>query len=118
MRELADLFKALSDETRVRIVALLLLRRELCVCDVEGVLGITQSKASRHLRALRAAGLVEDRRDGPWVHYALPRSPGPARAGLVKTLRRLLPETDRDELATRLDAWFEAKAAGGACRVA
>ena len=62
MIALANLFKALADETRLRILALLTDCDELCVCDIEQVLSITQSKASRHLRYLANVGLVEGRR--------------------------------------------------------
>ncbi|MCA8947537.1 MAG: metalloregulator ArsR/SmtB family transcription factor, partial [Planctomycetes bacterium] len=71
MRELSDIFKALADETRLAIMALLLEHGELCVCDIEQAIGATQSKTSRHLRYLLHAGLVQDRREGVWVHYSL-----------------------------------------------
>lgn len=64
------LFKALGDETRLRIVALLA-HGELCVCHLESALGLTQSNTSRQLSVLRAAGVVEPRRDGNWVYYRL-----------------------------------------------
>lgn len=67
--ELAEIHKALSDETRLRILCLLLSEGDLCVCDLETALGITQSKASRHLRTLKQAKLVADRRDATWVYY-------------------------------------------------
>jgi ArsR family transcriptional regulator len=70
MRELTRLFKALGDETRLRILKLLEVK-ELCVCEVEQALQIAQSRASRHLGILREAGLVTDRREGPWVVYRL-----------------------------------------------
>lgn len=69
-RPLARLFKALGDETRVRIVALLS-HGELCVCHLEEALGIAQPSASRQLAVLRAAGVVEARREGSWVYYRL-----------------------------------------------
>jgi ArsR family transcriptional regulator len=69
-RSLSRLFKALGDETRVRIVALLA-HGELCVCHIEDALGLQQSTTSRQLGVLRAAGLVEARRDGSWVYYRL-----------------------------------------------
>ncbi len=78
----AEMFKALADETRLRILHLLT-RGELCVCDIVAVLAIGQSKASRHLACLRNAGLVDDRRDGVWMHYSL-AEPGSA------THRRIL----------------------------
>lgn len=65
---LETLFKALADQTRLRILGLLL-GGEVCVCDIHETLGIPQAKASRHLAYLRRAGLVAARRDGLWVHY-------------------------------------------------
>ncbi len=64
------LFKALGDEVRVRMVALLA-HGELCVCHLEAALGLAQSNASRHLAILRAAGIVERRRHRSWVYYRL-----------------------------------------------
>lgn len=64
-----DLFKALSDETRLRCLVLLAGRGELCVCELTQALGVSQPKMSRHLAALREAGLVADRRQGLWVFY-------------------------------------------------
>ena len=70
VRAFSRLFKALADETRLRIVALLA-HGELCVCHLEEALGLSQPKVSRHLATLRAAGVVEDRREGTWVYYRL-----------------------------------------------
>jgi ArsR family transcriptional regulator len=75
VRQTAELFKALADETRLRILHLLV-QGELCVCDIMTVLGIGQSKASRHLAYLRSARLVDDRRDGVWMYYALAKPKG------------------------------------------
>jgi ArsR family transcriptional regulator len=63
-------FRALGDETRVRIVALLS-HGELCVCHVERALELPQPTISRHLAVLRTAGVVSARRDGTWVYYRL-----------------------------------------------
>ena len=70
MDKLQDVLKALSDETRLRILNLLY-ERELCVCDVVEILQITQAKASRHLIYLKNAGLVEDRKYAQWAYYSL-----------------------------------------------
>jgi len=70
------LFKALGDETRLRMVALLS-HGELCVCHLQEALGLSQPNVSRHLAVLRAAGIVEDRRDGKWIHYRLLRQQDP-----------------------------------------
>jgi ArsR family transcriptional regulator len=75
MRNSAELFKALADETRLRILNLLV-RGELCVCDIMTVLGIGQSKTSRHLASLRHVGLVNDHRHGVWMYYALAQPNG------------------------------------------
>jgi len=71
----AYLFKAFAHETRLRILTLLA-ARPLCVCHLEASLNLSQVAVSRHLTVLRAAGLVESRREGLWVHYQLaePRS--------------------------------------------
>ncbi len=70
MEGYVELFKALSDETRLRLVVLLY-KREFCVCQIEAALGISQTKASRHLAILRRLGLLRSRRDGLWVFYSL-----------------------------------------------
>jgi ArsR family transcriptional regulator, arsenate/arsenite/antimonite-responsive transcriptional repressor len=71
-----QLFRALADTTRLRILGLLL-TGEVCVCHIHESLRIPQPKASRHLAYLRREGLVETRRDGLWVHYRLAVSADP-----------------------------------------
>ncbi len=73
MKKLAQTFKALSDETRLRILALLT-QGELCVCDLMAVLQLPQSTVSRHLAYLRNTGLIDDRREGIWMYYRLENS--------------------------------------------
>lgn len=75
-------FKALADETRLRIVKLLGVR-ELCVCEVMIALGLTQPTASHHLGILENAGLVSDRKEGKWVFYSI------ADPKLTKSMRKL-----------------------------
>lgn len=70
MRELIKVFKALSDETRLRIMKLLQ-KRELCVCEITQAMDISQTRASRNLGILKNAGLISDRREGLWVHYSV-----------------------------------------------
>lgn len=77
MHDLATLFKALSDETRTLCVALLLSEEELCVCEIENALEVTQSKVSRHLRYLLNAKMVQDWRIGTWIYYKLIENPEP-----------------------------------------
>ena len=64
------MFRAFSDPTRLRILNLLL-RGELCVCEIVNTLKVPQPMASRHLAYLKKSGLVEARRDGLWMHYRL-----------------------------------------------
>jgi ArsR family transcriptional regulator len=85
MSSSVELFKALADETRLRILNLVC-RRELCVCQLVEVLGMGQSKVSRHLAHLRRAGLVNDRRDGLWVYYSLGRPPGRLQEQVIQWL--------------------------------
>lgn len=87
------LFKALADETRLRILGLLL-TGEICVCDIHESLKIPQSKASRHLAYLRRAGLVETRRDGLWVHYRLGKLIDPVLNAILDAVRHGLTHTD------------------------
>ena len=73
-RELAELFKAVADPTRLRLVKLLAQNRSpLCVNALTARLGVTQSAVSQHLRVLRQAGLVQGERSGCHVHYSLDR---------------------------------------------
>lgn len=64
------LFKALSDETRLRCLALIG-QGERCVCDLTGALQLSQPKVSRHLAQFRASGILLDRRQGQWVYYRI-----------------------------------------------
>ncbi len=86
-----DLFKALGDPLRLRIMALLL-NGERCVCDLVSVLEANQSTVSRHLSTLRKAGLVEARREGTWMHYSISSTLPDWAQPLLKSIR-LLAET-------------------------
>lgn len=85
-------FDALSDATRMRVV-LLLLARDLCVCELEFVLKMSQSRISHQLRILREAGLVADRREGQWMIYSVP---SPMKGKLRRILDALGPQPDRE----------------------
>jgi ArsR family transcriptional regulator, arsenate/arsenite/antimonite-responsive transcriptional repressor len=74
VRAFSRLFKALGDETRLRIVALLS-HGELCVCHLQDALRLSQPKVSRHLGILRMTGVVEHRREGSWIYYKLASQP-------------------------------------------
>src|SRR6476660_6982805 len=87
--EMETLFKALADETRLRILGLLL-SGEVCVCDIHESLKIPQPKASRHLAYLRRSGLVETRREGLWIHYRLADSADPVIAAVSDAVKHAL----------------------------
>jgi len=70
MKQTVLLFKALGDPVRLRIVKLLE-GSDLCVCQLTAALGMGQSRISRHLAVLKAAGVIEDKREGKWVHYRI-----------------------------------------------
>ena len=115
MRDLAIIFGALADTTRLEMLALLLHNSELCVCDFVETLGISQSKASRHLRYMWNAHLLEDRRAGLWVYYRISRTLDGQRQMLVKALERVFEARDLTELDGRLAKWFARKGCGPAC---
>jgi ArsR family transcriptional regulator len=91
MRQAIKVFKALSDPTRLRIL-MLLLNRELCVCELLFTLKMEQSRISHQLRILRDANLVEDIRDGKWTNYRIPEK-------TKKNLRAILDKTLKDNLS-------------------
>jgi ArsR family transcriptional regulator len=112
VRPLSQLFRALGDETRLRIVALLS-HGELCVCHLEKALDMNQPTVSRQLAVLRAAGVVEARREGTWVYYAL----GAQSHALVQLQLEALTAQFGAERALRADHARLRKACGpGACK--
>jgi DNA-binding transcriptional ArsR family regulator len=70
-QQLAEIFKVLGDNTRIKLLSLLYAEQELCVCDIAEVLGMTQSAISHQLRVLRSARLVKFRKEGREVFYSL-----------------------------------------------
>ena len=93
MAELEQLFQALGDATRLRILGLLL-TGEVCVCDIHETLRIPQPKASRHLAYLRKSGLVETRREGLWIHYRLAELSDPVLRVIAAAVRHALTHVD------------------------
>ncbi|MEP6990033.1 MAG: metalloregulator ArsR/SmtB family transcription factor [bacterium] len=83
---IAQLCNALADEARVEIVSRLL-DGEKCVCDLTDALGTGQSRLSYHLKVLKDAGLVSDRREGRWAYYTLTRDAFLEAEGLLSALR-------------------------------
>jgi len=67
---MVEIFKALGDDNRLRIINILL-KAELCVCEIEVLLDLTQSNVSRHLNKLKSAGIISSSKDAQWIHYKL-----------------------------------------------
>ena len=76
MDDFMDIAKALSDQNRVRVL-LVLMGRELCVCQLIELLGLAPSTVSKHMSILKNARLVAWRKEGLWMHYRLPDKPAP-----------------------------------------
>ncbi len=93
LKHMETLFKALADDTRLRILGLLL-SGEVCVCDIHESLRIPQPKASRHLAYLRRAGLVDTRRDGLWIHYRLANPADPVIGAVAHAVKHALTHVD------------------------
>jgi len=116
MKDAAQFFKVLADEARLKIIWLLFHHEELCVCDIMAALGITQSKASRHLATLKHAGLVTDRKEGLWSHYALrPAQDELAKSHLTLLRRSLADRPDAASLLKTLHRRLDGKQPGMAC---
>jgi ArsR family transcriptional regulator, arsenate/arsenite/antimonite-responsive transcriptional repressor len=100
MKELATIFKALSDETRLRTLKLLE-HGELCVCDIVAAFDMSQPKISFHLGVLKTAGLVKDRKEGKWMHYKIDDGDLFKRLLVLSVIERIPEDTlkgDRERL--------------------
>jgi len=116
VKETAQFFKVLADEARLKMLWLLFNRRELCVCDIMAVLEITQSKASRHLAALRHAGIAVDRKEGLWSYYSIRQIEDELAEKHLKLLRKTLASRpDAEQLLEKLNAWLKAKNGSEIC---
>ncbi|OGW39613.1 MAG: transcriptional regulator [Nitrospirae bacterium RBG_13_39_12] len=100
MNDILNVFKALSDKTRLRILKLLE-HGELCVCDIVASLDMIQPKVSFHLSTLKDAGLIKDRKQGKWIHYSIEDSDMFRRFLLLSAFERIKDESlkeDRERL--------------------
>jgi ArsR family transcriptional regulator len=104
MKNLVTMMKLLSDETRMRII-MLLTQRELCVCQLMAVLGVSQPLISRNLSLLSTAGFLQERREGKLVFYSLRKKQAPAASILLSLLKDELKGTTRmlDDLKSLRD---------------
>ncbi len=113
MEDLSAIFKALSDETRLRIVKLLE-AGELCVCDITAALDTIQPKASFHLGVLRQAGLLIDRKQGKWTRYRLAEAE-PFRRVLLASICAQADNAAHAEDRKRLARFLATKKDGPGC---
>lgn len=115
--DLAQLFRALSDPTRLRILRLLAANRaEMCVCEFVDCLQERQYNVSRQLKVLEAAGLLAGKKEGRWVYYGLAAGSGAA-VGAVQDMVAKLPATDAFEQDQRAFKSRMRLRTEGRCRV-
>jgi ArsR family transcriptional regulator len=107
MQDILNIYKALSEETRLRVLKLLE-HGELCVCDIVAALDMIQPKVSFHLAVLKEAGLIKDRKQGKWTHYRIDDADIFKRFLLLSTLERISTETVSEDIR-RLKAFLEIK---------
>ena len=93
LAELHATLRALADPIRLRILALLS-SGEICVCHIHEALGVPQPTASRHLAYLRRAGLVDARKEGPWVHYSVAKTQNNLLRTVVETVTHCAGHVD------------------------
>ncbi len=111
MQDLLNILKALSEETRLRILKLLE-NGELCVCDIVAALDMVQPKVSFHLATLKEAGFIKDRKQGRWTYYRLDDSDLFRRFLLLSVLERI-PKDALAEDRKRLDVFMQDKPSNG-----
>jgi len=117
LADLSTVFKALSDETRLRILKLLE-EGELCVCHVVAAFDMSQSRVSFHLGVLKAAGLLKDRKDGKWMHYRIDDSDMFRRFLVLSVIEKIPEETlrhDKERLAAFAGSCGNAAPASRCC---
>jgi ArsR family transcriptional regulator len=107
MQDILNIFKALSDETRLRILKLLE-HGELCVCNIVASLDMIQPKVSFHLGVLKDAGLIKDRKQGKWIHYSIDDSDMFRRFLLLSIFERITNESVTDDIK-RLREFLQGK---------
>lgn len=107
LNQLTTLFKALSDETRLKILKLLDYG-ELCVCDIVAALDMIQPKVSFHLGVLKEAGLIKDRKQGKWIHYSI-NSSDMFRRFMILSILEKIPDEAIKEDKKRLEGFLNSK---------
>ncbi len=117
MEKLVKFFKALSDKTRLQIVALLQWEKELCVCDIEKILDLSQSKASRHLRYLLNSGILTDKRKNVWVYYSIDKDLPENERNFLDLFRTTIKSKEWNNLKLKLEDWVKGKLDTDHCNI-
>ncbi len=117
MDDLAQFFKALSDETRLRIITLLIWEEKLCVCDMEKVLELSQSKVSRHLRYLVNSGILKDERESIWVYYSINKKLSYNKMRFLNNYGHVINGDESYlQLKDKLGLWLKSKKRSNKCK--
>jgi ArsR family transcriptional regulator, arsenate/arsenite/antimonite-responsive transcriptional repressor len=95
LKKITKILKALADESRIRIVALLKERNDLCVCEITEIIGLSQPTISSHLKKLEDAEIITYSKDGLWVNYHLDENMEKEIEQLLETVVRILGEDER-----------------------
>jgi len=102
LKQFIKVTKALGDETRLKILRMLLSREDMCVCELQTVLGLSQPNVSRHLKILEEAGFLEGRREGQWIIYQIRKElKSPLIKGILKEISRLDEDREIKEILKR-----------------
>jgi len=113
MNTYTNFFKALSDETRLRMLNLLIVSKsELCVCEFTDILETPTYNTSKHLKILKNTGLISERKEGRWVYFSLVPVKGKFLSLLFEAIKEIPSQqlkTDIDELQKRLDIRVKGK---------
>ena len=94
MERAAELFRALGEVNRLRILNILAGRGKCCVCNLQAVLDVPQTRVSKHLAVLKSAGLIQSSRLGQWTVYSLTEPPNPLYAAQLEVVMNHLPEME------------------------
>jgi len=105
MKDVINICKALSDETRLRIIKILE-NGELCVCDINAALDIIQPKGSFHLKVLKRTGLIKDRKQGKWMYYSI-NSADPFKKFLILSVSDRMRDDVVEQDKKRLSAFLK-----------
>lgn len=117
MEQFTDVFRALSDKTRLRIIWLLCAASaRLCVCEIMDALNESQHNVSRHLKVLKGAGLVREEKEGKWAYYFLTSPQNKFQELILQTISGIPEELlflDKERLNMRLSLRVEGKCVVG-----